>query len=123
MKCNTTTHGFVSGNSSVYQKFWEDRIDDINVYSHGERKEIADYLTWQVFGAPPTDEDHEDHEMQMAFNHAIQQQISARAAKKDGEGGEQTGGGDNEGSEGEENEGEGSGGEGDEGAGSGEENG
>lgn len=105
MKCGSTARGFVSGTSSVYQKFWEDRDADLRAYPPKEQREITNYLNQQVFGALFTGEDSsEDHEMQEAFNHAIRQEISARARRRGNEEQEQTG----DGSEGTEDKGEGS---------------
>lgn len=92
VKCGSTAHGFVSGSSSVYRKFWEDRNADLTAYPPEEQEEITKYLNRQVFGALFTGEDsYDDHEMQEAFNHAIRQQISARARGRGSEEQEQTG--------------------------------
>lgn len=89
MKRSSTVSGFVSGAASTYEQFWESRVEELEAYSPEEHEEITDYLIQQVFGAPSAgDEDFEDYEMQEAFNEAMKQKISARAAKKnsDGEG-------------------------------------
>lgn len=86
MKSDSTVSGFVSGTGSVYQEFWHDRFRDLEILPDEEQDEIANYLTQQVFGESAAGGDsHEDHDMQMAFNQKIRQQLSERAAKK-GEG-------------------------------------
>ena len=83
----------MSGTASVYQKFWENRLYDLKAYPPGKQKKIAEYLTQQVFGAPSTgDDSDEDHDMQLAFDHAMQQEILASATKKDDEEDEEAGG-------------------------------
>lgn len=100
MKSDSTVSGFVSGTGSVYQDFWSDRFQDLEILPNEEQGEITNYLTQQVFGASAAGGDsYEDHDMQMAFNQKIRQQLSERAAKK-GEGGK----GKNEGEEDEEDD-------------------
>lgn len=91
----------MSGTGSVYQDFWSDRYQDIEILPKKEQDEIDDYLTQQVFGASVAGGDsYEDHDMQMDFNQRIRQQLSERAAKK-GEG--DKGNGSKGGGKGEEN--------------------
>ena len=99
MKSDSTVSGFVSGTGSVYQEFWEDRSRDLMMLPKEEQDEITDYLTQQVFGASVAGggDSYEDHDMQMAFNQKIRQQLSERAAKKgQGEKGKRSQEGDEE---------------------------
>ena len=108
MKPDSTVNGFVSGTGSVYREFWDTRFGDLRILPKEEQDEITDYLNQQVFGASVAGGDsYEDHDMQMAFNQKIRQQLSERATKKgQGEKGNRSQGGDKE----EENEEDGQGG-------------